>query len=150
MGTVFIRIVAAATINFSLAGVWLLIEGGSYSRTAFIYLEGYLCADPVVFCSDRLVFQNYFSNSRDIMIEKQQQNQARDIFCHVFASNRRSFMACEHGHTHLIVFTHACGYYSGCGFYSNKYGILSINACVHTYKVKICIITMSIIKFKLL
>ena len=53
-------------------------------------------------------------------------------------------MACERGHTHLIVFTHACGYYSraatislaelqvrllfeggyysGCGFYSNKYG----------------------------
>ena len=34
--TVFIRIVAAATINFSLAGVQLLIEGGSYSRVAFI------------------------------------------------------------------------------------------------------------------
>ena len=54
-------------------------------------------------------------------------------------------MACERGHTHLIVFTHACGYYSRaatislaelqvqllfkdgyyseCGFYSNKYGI---------------------------
>jgi hypothetical protein len=24
-------------INFSLAGVWLLIEGGFYSRAAFIY-----------------------------------------------------------------------------------------------------------------
>ena len=35
--TVFIRIVAAATINFSLTGVRLLIEGGSYSRKAFIY-----------------------------------------------------------------------------------------------------------------
>ena len=34
--TVFIRIVAAATINFSLAWVQLLIEGGSYSRAAFI------------------------------------------------------------------------------------------------------------------
>ena len=34
--TVFIRIVAAATINFSLAWVRLLIEGGSYSRAAFI------------------------------------------------------------------------------------------------------------------
>ena len=55
-------------------------------------------------------------------------------------------MACERGHTHLVVFTHACGYYSraatislaelqvrllfeggyysGCGFYSNKYGTL--------------------------
>ena len=30
VGTVFIRIVAAATINFSLAGVRLLIEGGFY------------------------------------------------------------------------------------------------------------------------
>ena len=34
--TVFIRIVAVATINFRFAGVWLLIEGGSYSRAAFI------------------------------------------------------------------------------------------------------------------
>ena len=36
MNTVFNRIVAVATVNFSLAGVWLLIEGGSYSRAAFI------------------------------------------------------------------------------------------------------------------
>ena len=34
--TVFIRIVAVATINFSLAWVQLLIEGSSYSRAAFI------------------------------------------------------------------------------------------------------------------
>ena len=34
--TVFIQIVAAATINFSLAWVRLLIEGSSYSRVAFI------------------------------------------------------------------------------------------------------------------
>ena len=40
--TVFIRIVAAVTFNFSLAGVRLLIEGGSYSRTALIILERYL------------------------------------------------------------------------------------------------------------
>ena len=32
--TVFTRIVAAATINFSLVPVRLLIEGGSYSRAA--------------------------------------------------------------------------------------------------------------------
>ena len=110
-----------------------------------VYNQGYLCADPVVSCCDRLVFQDYFSNSGDIMIKKQQQNQARDVFCRAFASNWRSFMACKCGHTHLIVFTHACGYYlraatiflaelqvrllfegsyySGCGFYSNKYGI---------------------------
>ena len=40
LSTVFIRIVAAATIDFSLAGVQLLIEGGSYSRKAFIYFGG--------------------------------------------------------------------------------------------------------------
>ena len=34
--TVFIRIVAAATINFSFTRVQLLIEGSSYSRAAFI------------------------------------------------------------------------------------------------------------------
>ena len=33
--TVFIRILAAATINFSLAGVRLLIEGGFYLKTVF-------------------------------------------------------------------------------------------------------------------
>ena len=32
----FIRIVPAATINFSLAWVWLLIEGSSYLRAAFV------------------------------------------------------------------------------------------------------------------
>ena len=35
-GTVFTRILAAATINFSRARVRLLIEGGSYSRAALI------------------------------------------------------------------------------------------------------------------
>ena len=44
--TVFIRIVAAATIIFSLAWVQLLIEGGSYLRTAFIYFRPIL--DSVV------------------------------------------------------------------------------------------------------
>ena len=34
--TVFTRILAAATINFSRAQVRLLIEGGSYSRAALI------------------------------------------------------------------------------------------------------------------
>ena len=44
-----------------------------------------------------------------MMIEKQQQNQAWDIFCHAFALN---CMACEIRHTHFIVFTHVCGNYS--------------------------------------
>ena len=36
MYTVFFRILAAATINFSRVRVRLLIEGGSYSRAALI------------------------------------------------------------------------------------------------------------------
>ena len=62
-------------------------------------------------------------------------NQAMAIFCHAFAQNKLSFTACDHGHTHLIEFSHACGYYftelqvwllfeggyySGCGFYLNN------------------------------
>ena len=39
--TVFIRIVAAATINFALSFVRLLIEGGSYSRAATITVRQY-------------------------------------------------------------------------------------------------------------
>ena len=63
-------------------------------------------------------------------------------------------MACERSHTHLIVFTHACGYYSraatislvdlqvrllfeggyysGCGFYSSKYGIMITTVRLYT------------------
>ena len=76
-------------------------------RLLFI-LEGYLCASPMVSC-DRLVFQDYFSRYYDRKIAE---NQARDVFCHAFASNLLSFMVCKYGHTHLIVFTHACGDYS--------------------------------------
>ena len=36
VSTVFVLIIAAATINFSLAGVQLLIKGGSYSKADFI------------------------------------------------------------------------------------------------------------------
>jgi len=39
LGTVFTRIVTAATINFNLARVWLLFEGGYYSRAAFIFFS---------------------------------------------------------------------------------------------------------------
>ena len=59
--TVFIRIVAAATINFGLAGVRLLIEGGFC-----LFWKDTLrhaCADPVVSCCDKLAFQDYFLNS---------------------------------------------------------------------------------------
>ena len=61
----FIQILAVATISFILAGLQLLIEGGSYSRAAFINLE------------------RHFRE----LIDNKQQNQAKDVFCHVFASN---------------------------------------------------------------
>ena len=40
--SIFTGIVAMATINFSLAQVRLLIEGGSYSRMSFINFRRYL------------------------------------------------------------------------------------------------------------
>ena len=46
--TVFIGIVAMATINFSLALVQLLIEGGSYSRVAFINIGLISILDGVI------------------------------------------------------------------------------------------------------
>ena len=79
------------------------------------------------------------------MIEKQQQNQARDVFCHALPrTDNCSWRANMATPRHLIVFTYACGYYSraaiislaklqvqlvfeggyysGCSFCSNKYG----------------------------
>ena len=79
-----------------------------------------------------------------------QQNQAKAVFCHGLAPKEQSCSTCDHDHTHLIEFEHACsymyyssvatisfiefqvrllfegGYYSGCGFYQNKYGMLSL------------------------
>ena len=40
--TVFIQIVATTTINFSLAGVQLLIKGGSYQGRLLLILGQYL------------------------------------------------------------------------------------------------------------
>ena len=54
--TVFILIVATATINFSLAGVRLLIEGGSYSRTALIILERYLPLPSINIATRKTIF----------------------------------------------------------------------------------------------
>ena len=49
-----------STRNFSLAGVWLLIEGSSYSRMALINFGAiHLCTNPVVSC-DRLFFRTTF------------------------------------------------------------------------------------------
>ena len=45
--TIFIQIVATTAMKFSLAGVWLLIEGTSYSRAAFI---NFTQCSPHVYC----------------------------------------------------------------------------------------------------
>ena len=66
--TVFIRIpvVAAATINFNLAWVRLLIEGGSYSRAVFINFGPILDAVIHKICS----IEGWFSKTALRVIEK--------------------------------------------------------------------------------
>ncbi len=85
MNTIFIRIVAVATFNLSLAGVQLLNEGGFY------------------------LFQSDTSWYRDIMTEKQRQNQAEDVLS-CLCLKIKIVHVYDRGHTHLIVFVHACGY----------------------------------------
>ena len=71
--TVFtcIRIVAAATINFSLAWVRLLIESGSYSRVAFInfrlILDG---CNPQKLQHRRLIFEDCTLSNRDMIVKE--------------------------------------------------------------------------------
>ena len=72
INTVFIRILATATINFSLAGVQLLIKGGSYLRMVFINLERHL----LVTLTQQTQFSGLISNVRSI---NKQQNQAKDL-----------------------------------------------------------------------
>ena len=64
--TVFIWIVAVATINFSLTWMWLLIEGGSYSRVAFINFRPIL--DSVIHKNLRI--EDYASSNRYTITEE--------------------------------------------------------------------------------
>ena len=83
------------------------------------------------------------------------------LFCHTSAPNKQPFTACDHGHIHLIEFTHTCNYYSradyyffcwapdaatinfegsyysGCGFYLNIYSThrFSITTCYAYYHI---------------
>ena len=52
--TVFIHIVSAAAINFSLAEVRLLIKGSSYSRLAFFSAVNKKCTTKGWFMRDKL------------------------------------------------------------------------------------------------
>ena len=38
--------------------------------------------------------------------------QSKAVFCYGFTSNEGAHSICDCGHTHLVKFTHACGYYS--------------------------------------
>ena len=70
-----------ATINFSLTGVWLLIDG-SYlfeGAAAFINFGAISLANiDIVDTFFWIIFKMYVCK---------QQNQAKDIFCYVLASN---------------------------------------------------------------
>ena len=65
-------VLTVATINFSLAGVQLLINGGSYSRATFI-LFGAVPLGDIDTCMIDLIFRIDFQD----MIENKQQNQAK-------------------------------------------------------------------------
>ena len=107
--------VAAATINFCLAWVRLLIEGVSYSRVAFINFGPIL--DDVIHknCSTEGAFSKTALRVSSHAAVKPSQDR-------LLSPNKRAHSTCDHDHTHLIEFAHACGYYLRCGFYSNKYG----------------------------
>ena len=69
--TVFILIVAAATINFSLAWVLLLIEGGSYSRAAFInFGPSTWWYNPQKLQHRRLTYEDCTSSNWDTIVKE--------------------------------------------------------------------------------
>ena len=91
--TIFIGIVAVATINFSLAEVWLLIKGGSHLRVCYI-------------------FRTYIFTLPSTYLIK---NHANAVFCHNFALNKRAFAMALVIMTipiQLIEIARACSYYS--------------------------------------
>ena len=103
--------------------MWLLIEGGSYSRAGFINFSGY-CTVPSVKTATRktglrgLYFKQPRNDQKVSGHATVEQRQARLL--HVSALNKRLCTACDHSHIHLIVYVHACGYYCfrWCGYYS--------------------------------
>ena len=146
--TLFIRIVAAATINFSRAWVRLLIEGGSYLRAAFINFGPIPhsvirknCSTEDWFMKTSLRVIDVRSSIKLLCCSRTELRLSSAIVC----PNERVHFTCDRDHTHLIDFAHACsyysraatisftelqvwllfegGYYSRCSFYSNKYGM---------------------------
>ena len=98
----------------------LLIEGGSYSRAAFIYFRPIL--DRVVHedCSTEDWFTKIALREVDIQPSKKLIRCSRTklrlssaMVCPERASARSTY---DRDHTHLIGFAHACGYYSRAAF----------------------------------
>ena len=98
--TVFIRIVATATINFAPSSVRLLIEGGSYSRVATIHFARAMIDAAACMRSARI--RMYIG-----------QRPPNKFIARAATIRGRLLFLCAHA---------ACGYYSMCGYYSNKYG----------------------------
>ena len=143
--TVFIQIVAAATINFSLAWVRLLIKGGSYSRVAFInfgpILDGVIhenCSTEGWFSKTALRVIEIGSSkklsrcSKTKPIPSSVTEQASALYLRSWSHPLNRVRACMR----LLFLSRSSrsGYYSRCGFYS---GIPSACTCLlftHTKK----------------
>ena len=109
-------------LNFSLAWVRLLTEGASYSRAAVIDFRS--IPDSVI--HKNLSTEDRFPKSAlqvvNIWLSKKlpccsiepRQGRLLPWFC---PRNELVRPTCNRGHTHLIQFTYACGYYSRGGYY---------------------------------
>ena len=148
--TVFPRLVAAATINFSFTEVWRLFEGSVYSRAAFILPAGLppfpprpqrsceLCPWPLALSPARTM--------ADLELELAQFSFSSTIRGHpvYLAIHLRMRIATVHmniiirGYCSRVatIMLSSCsvqrlfegGVYSGCGVYSRKYG-MSFHLC---------------------
>ena len=136
-----------ATINFSLAWVWLLIEGGSYSRAAFIYFRPILDVQSTKIVAQKTGLQrlHFKKSTYDRRRSFHAAVESQGCLLPWFAQNERACSAGDHDHTHLIEFAYAYGYYSRaatisftelwvrllfegsyysmCGYHSHIYGI---------------------------
>ena len=130
--------------------MWLLIEGDSYSRAAFIDFRPIL--DSVIhknfstedwFTEPILQVIDIWSSKKLPRYSRTKPRLSSAMVWPQMSELERS--TCDRGHTHLIEFVHACGYYLrvatisfaelqvwllfeggyylGYGFYSNKYDI---------------------------
>ena len=103
-----------ATINFSLAGVRLLIKGGSYSRTALIILEQYMPLPSIKIAMRKTMFQDFSSNNRydRKMSSHTALEPSQGLFLPCFCLELMIVHRLWSWPRPLIVFAHACSYYS--------------------------------------